>query len=70
MADGQPPFGLYTTFPREQIPLQKATLEDVGLQSGTLLTMECDAINFDPILVFDELLKDKVCFFFLVLSSL
>ena len=55
-----PPFGLYTTYPRKQVPLQLNTIQDVGLQSGSLLNIELDSVEFDPLVVFKEALPTQV----------
>lgn len=55
-----PPFGLYTTYPRRQIPLQPGTIEDLGLHPDSLLNIESDTVEFDPLVVFREALPAMV----------
>ena len=50
------PFGLATTFPKREIPLQ-GTLKDVGLTSDLVLRVEHGAIEFDPLVVFGDACK-------------
>ena len=58
--DVDPPFGLYTSYPRREIPLKVGTLQDLSIQTGTLLSIEKDAIEFDPLMTFKELVPVQV----------
>ena len=49
-----PPFGLCTSVPQKQIPLQASSLTDFGLCSGMVLNVEPEAIQFDPLVVFSS----------------
>ena len=60
VGNADPPFGLYTMYPRQEIPLQSTSLNDVGLRTTTLLSIEADAVNFDPLIVFKDLLDKEV----------
>ena len=55
-----PPFGLYSIYPSRQIALQPNTVQEVGLQSGSLFNIEPDSVEFDPLIVFEELLPTEV----------
>ena len=48
------PFGLSTTYPQREIPLLGGTLKDVGLNSGTVLRVEPDSVEFDPLHCFQR----------------
>ena len=47
--DVEPPFSLFTTFPRAVIPIEDVSIEEFGITSGSLLTVECDVGGFDPV---------------------
>lgn len=48
-------------YPRQVIPLQVGTLSVLGLQSGTLISIEKSTnIEFDPLLVYKELVPPEV----------
>lgn len=55
-----PPFGLYTTYPRRQVPLRPNTIEELGVESGSLVTIEPGSVEFDPVVVFKEVLPAQV----------
>lgn len=60
VGNADPPFGLFTMYPQQEISLQNTSLKDVGLGTSTCLIIEADAVNFDPLIVFNDLVDREV----------
>ena len=55
-----PPFGLYASYPRKEIPAQDCSVQEFDLSSGSLISVECGFGDFDP-LIFDKVEPMEVC---------
>ena len=59
----EPPFGLFTSYPRNEIPLSNSeTVAQFGLSSGLVIGVEIEngQVEFDPLTIFSGYLEQSV----------